>query len=76
MIGEGMIDNSVWLIKSHFPERAGHSQLRINKCVIIVRSPIDCIASLFNMIATGSHSKSIQKDHYEMVPELWDKFIN
>jgi hypothetical protein len=23
--GEGMIDDSVWIIKTHYPERIGHS---------------------------------------------------
>jgi hypothetical protein len=25
MVGEGKIDNTVWIIKSHYPERIGHS---------------------------------------------------
>ena len=56
MHGEGKIDDSVWIIKTHFPERIGHSELKAHKSIVIVRSPIDCIASLFNMIATGSHN--------------------
>ena len=56
MVGEGKIGSSVWVVKSHFPERIGHSQFDVNKCIVIVRSPIDCFASLFNMIATGSHN--------------------
>jgi hypothetical protein len=56
MIGEGKINDSVWIVKSHFPERLGHSEMKINKCIVIVRSPIDCITSLFNMLATSSHN--------------------
>lgn len=25
MVGEGKIGNNVWVVKSHFPERIGHS---------------------------------------------------
>jgi hypothetical protein len=25
MVGEGKLDDSVWIVKSHFPERLGHS---------------------------------------------------
>jgi hypothetical protein len=59
MEGEGMIDDKVWIVKSHYPERQGHSEFNAHKCLLIVRSPIDCIASLFNMIATGTHNMSI-----------------
>jgi hypothetical protein len=59
MEGEGLVDDSVWIVKSHFPERMGHTLLKAHKCILIVRSPIDCIASLFNMISTGTHNKSI-----------------
>ena len=56
MEGEGRIDDSVWIIKTHYPERIGHSEFNAHKCIVITRSPIDCIASLFNMISTGSHN--------------------
>lgn len=59
MKGEGVVDDTVWIVKSHYPERSGHSPFSVNKCLLIVRSPLDCIASLFNMIATGTHTNSI-----------------
>jgi hypothetical protein len=52
MAGEGVIDDSVWVVKTHFPERVGHAPVRINKCILLVRSPIDSIWSFFNMMAT------------------------
>lgn len=67
MTGEGKIDESVWIIKSHYPERLGHSPFKVNKCIVIVRSPIDCISSLFNMIATGSHTESIPEGRFDEV---------
>lgn len=75
MAGEGKIDNSVWIVKSHYPERIGHSQFKANKCIVIVRSPIDCISSLFNMIATGSHTNSIPEEKLEKVRHIWEEFV-
>ncbi len=75
MVGEGKIDNSVWIVKSHYPERKGHSVFDTHKCIVIVRSPIDCISSLFNMIATGSHTNSIPEEKLEKVQELWQEFV-
>ena len=36
MTGEGLIGDTVWIIKSHFPERLGHSEFNVNKSVVIV----------------------------------------
>jgi hypothetical protein len=67
MAGEGVIDDTVWVVKTHYPERIGHSPLRINKCILLVRSPIDCIWSFFNMMCTQSHTQSIPE---EKLPSL------
>ena len=28
MEGEGKIDNTVWIVKTHYPDRAGHSEFK------------------------------------------------
>lgn len=76
MAGEGHIDESVWIVKSHYPERLGHSPLRVNKCLLMVRSPIDCIWSFFNMMATQSHTKSIPEDKIDKLKDLWELFVS
>ena len=75
MIGEGKINESVWIVKTHYPERIGHSEFKAHKCIVIVRSPIDCISSLFNMIATGSHTNSIPEDKLSLVNHIWMQFV-
>ena len=47
------------VVKTHYPERSGMGMFNCKKAILIVRNPLDAIASLFNMIATGSHSESI-----------------
>lgn len=75
MTGEGKLDDTVWIVKSHYPERLGHSPLKVNRCVLMVRSPIDSLWSFFNMMATQSHNKSISDDQLLKLPEMWDVFV-
>jgi hypothetical protein len=51
MTGEGHIDSNVWIVKTHYPERLGHSPMKVNRCILMVRSPIDSLWSFFNMMA-------------------------
>jgi hypothetical protein len=55
----------------------GYVDFNCTKCILIVRNPLDCMTSLFNMIATSSHSQSIDEKHLERedIKELWDEFI-
>ena len=62
---EGITNNKVWMVKSHYPERVGATLFNVNKCVLIVRNPLDAITSLFNMVATGTHNYSIAEHDYE-----------
>ena len=78
LAGEGEIDDKVWIVKSHFPERIGHAKFNANKCIVIVRNPLDSIFSLFNMVGTTTHSESLTKEVLDKVLEttyLWEQFI-
>ena len=52
------------MVKSHYPERYGATVFDANKCVLVVRNPLDCITSLFNMVATSTHNYSISEEDY------------
>ena len=72
------MDDSVWIVKSHFPERIGSAPFKANKCIVIVRNPLDCIYSLFNMVGTTTHSESLNEELLKRVlneTDLWDRFI-
>jgi len=75
MAGEGVVDDTVWLVKSHYPERLGHSPVAVNRCVLVVRSPLDSFWSFFNMMATQSHNQSIPEGKVLALQEIWDLFI-
>ena len=77
MLGEGIINKTVHVVKTHFPERLGLGQFTCSKVIMIVRNPLDCLSSLFNMIATVSHSTSIKDKtlHKAETNMIWRQFV-
>lgn len=75
MRGEGVTDSKVWIVKSHFPERFGETSFMANKCILLVRNPLDAMISLYNMIATGTHNCSITDEDFEKYNLYFDTFI-
>ena len=73
--GEGLVDKRVWVVKTHYPERYGKSKFYSERCILEVRNPCDAITSLFNMVCTGSHNKSIHNGDYQKFLDHWDEFI-
>ena len=47
--GEGVVDPSVWCVKTHYPERLGHLTYHANRAVLLVRNPFDAVLSYFHM---------------------------
>ena len=70
--GEGVIDERVWLVKTHYPERRG---LRRDWCgpshFIGKKNPWDAIDSYFNMALTNDHATSLRDDQYQRFEDLW-----
>ena len=73
--GEGLVDKRVWVVKTHYPERYGKTKFYSERCIMEVRNPLDAITSLFNMVCTGSHNKSVHNGDYAKFVEQWDEFI-
>ena len=76
--GEGTLDESVWVVKTHYPERIGRVPFATNKCIVIVRNPLDSIFSLFNMVGTISHNQNLEPEVIQRAVEestLFDEFI-
>lgn len=85
LYGEGKTDKRVWVVKTHYPERKGSVEFNAQKCILLVRDPIDAIVSLFNLNATSTHNFSISnkdwgkhmdifEDFLEREIEIWVKF--
>lgn len=59
LIGEGVVDDSVWMVKTHYPERLGYLKFRARRIVLLVRNPFDAIESYFHMGMTNTHDKHL-----------------
>jgi hypothetical protein len=44
LMGEGLVDASVWVIKTHFPERSGWKPFSAQRVVLLIRNPW-CVAA-------------------------------
>lgn len=75
LYGEGLVDKRVWIAKTHYPERYGKTKFYAERSILCVRNPIDCITSLFNMVCSGSHNKSIANGDYAKFSGLWSEFV-
>jgi hypothetical protein len=64
--GEFIVDNKVWVNKTHFPIAlplaATHKG---NKALVCVRDPFDAGVSVFNLIYTVTQNKSLTDDSFE-----------
>ena len=61
-IGEGIVDNSVEIVKSHSPERTGYIPFTSDCIILLVRNPFDSLESYFHMGMTNSHNKSLSDE--------------
>ena len=75
LAGEGLVDKRVWVVKTHYPERYGKTKFYAERAILLVRNPMDCITSLFNMVCSGSHNRSISDGDYKQFSQLWGEFI-
>jgi len=75
LAGEGLVDKRVWIVKTHYPERYGKTKFGSERCILLVRSPLDCVTSLFNMVCSGSHDRSITDEDFVTFKNHWAQFI-
>jgi len=57
--GEGIVDSSVWIIKTHYPERMGYIKFLSKRVILLVRNPFDALESYFHMGFTNTHNKTL-----------------
>lgn len=60
--GEGITDQSVWVVKSHYPERFGYIKFPVQRIILVVRNPFDAIESYFHMGMTNTHDKVLTNE--------------
>ena len=76
MVGEGKVDDKVWIIKTHFPMGPINVKCDANKCILLVRNPMDAMASAINFMTSYNHSWSIADYHLEKSKPYLDTFVN
>lgn len=71
--GEGISDDRVWMVKTHFPERTGpvFAPVRMHGAIVLVRNPCDAVDSLWNMRRTKSHTRSVWPLAYTLARDEW-----
>ena len=71
--GEEIIDDSVWIYKSHdpimFPNPIIH---KANKIIVCVRNPYDILVSIMNFMPIHCQGGTIEQDFQKDIPEKWD----
>jgi hypothetical protein len=74
MLGEEIVDERCWVVKTHYPMPAPlHLPYFSNKIIMIVRNPLDVLPSMFNLSSTASHSATFPFENHEEAPAQWDK---
>ena len=75
LAGEGLADERVWIVKTHYPERLQKIKYGAERAILLVRSPLDCLPSFFNMLCSGSHNLSIADGDFVKFNREWSEFI-
>lgn len=69
--GEGIVDDRIWINKSHFPFRMTYDHPYKTQLVLCcVRNPLDVFNSFFQQVGTLTHNNTIAGD-YSKLPE-WE----
>lgn len=76
MAGEGVVDSSVLVVKSHYPERRGVIPFTASAVIVLVRSPLCAFDSFFNMYLTRTHNMSIDELQFAPLVEVWNDFLH
>ena len=70
-------DNLVWITKTHWPTNSpmGAKKFSAQKCISIVRNPIDMIASMMYLKSTQTHTQVTDIPLHEADPEWWNSAV-
>ncbi len=63
-LGEGVVKEEAYVIKTHYPERWGYKRFNCHKVILLARNPFDAMDSYFNLNLTNTHTTSMRDDQY------------
>lgn len=70
-----VVDQRIWVYKTHYPARKGKGTYEFDKILLITRNPFDALDSMFNLYLTNSHNKSIKKEEYQRLFQCWEELV-
>ena len=70
------MDDTVWIAKSHSPLIMPMAPVfSANKCIVIVRNPLDSMVSFLHMASLYNHSQKLPFDFETSYPSDWDWYV-
>ena len=76
MKGEDIVDDTVWIIKTHSPWCMPFAPpFKANKNIVVVRNPLDVIISWLNLCTTATHHSRAPFDFSIEYPQFWDWWV-
>eukprot|EP00355_Strombidium_rassoulzadegani_P008772 CAMPEP_0168619674 /NCGR_PEP_ID=MMETSP0449_2-20121227/6729_1 /TAXON_ID=1082188 /ORGANISM="Strombidium rassoulzadegani, Strain ras09" /LENGTH=471 /DNA_ID=CAMNT_0008660627 /DNA_START=111 /DNA_END=1526 /DNA_ORIENTATION=- len=75
LVGEFVVDDNVFVIKSHFPLRFNSNNYSVNKILSCIRNPFNVIRSNYEFFQGQSHQLQIANDLPKEDPETWDGIV-
>ena len=74
--GTHTVDDTVWIAKSHSPWIMKMIPIfTANKCIVIVRNPLDSMVSMLHMASLFNHSQKVPFDFETTYPSYWDWWV-
>lgn len=76
MKGEDIMNDTCWIIKSHFPWIMPFApRFQVNKVIMIVRNPTESCCSRMHLTQLGNHSTKIPFDVQKLYPNYWKWWV-
>ena len=76
MRGEDIVDDTCWVIKSHSPWIMPEAPIfHANKCIVIVRNPLDTNLSWLHLVAMNNHATKSPFNYEELYPNYFDWWV-
>jgi len=74
MKGEDIVDDTVWIVKTHSPWVMIYApKFKAQKVMCVLRNPLDVIVSWMNLVHTGVHNLKISYEVEKDYP-VWFQF--
>lgn len=76
MKGEDIVDDSVWIVKTHSPWCMPYAPIfYAQKQIVVLRNPMDVINSWLELITMTCHSAKAPFKYNETYPKFWDFWV-